>query len=53
MDDIDHPALIEECKNNIDPAAYENNMNQDVKLPSIKEKIDHNDKTEYWPTSIK
>ena len=36
----------------IDGAAYEKNLNQDVKIPSIKKKIDNNDKTEYWPTSI-
>ena len=38
---------------NVDAAAYENNLNQDVKIPSIKKKIDRNNKTEYWPTSIK
>ena len=38
---------------NIDAAAYEKNINQDVKLPSTKKQIDRNDKTEYWPTSIK
>ena len=29
------------------------NLNQDVKMPSIKKKNDCNEKTEYWPTSIK
>ena len=52
MDDLDNPALIEEWKQNIDADAYGKNLNQDVKLPSIKKQIDHNDKTEYWPTRI-
>ena len=33
-------------------AAYENDINKDVKITSIR-KNDHNDKTEYRPTSIK
>ena len=36
MEDIDHPELIEEWKQNIDASNYENNLNQDVKIPSIK-----------------
>ena len=36
MDDLDHPELIEEQKQNIYAADYENNLNQDVKIPSIK-----------------
>ena len=51
MDDLDHPASIEEWKQNIDAAAFEK-LNQDVKITSIR-KNDHNDKTEYRPTSIK
>ena len=38
MEDLDHPALIEKRKQNLDAAAYENNINQDVKIPSIKKK---------------
>ena len=53
MDNIDHPALIEERKQNIDADSYENNIYQDVKLPPIKKSFDRNDKTEYWTTSIK
>ena len=53
MDDLGHTALIEEWKQNVDAADYEKNLNQDVKIPSIKKKIDRNDKTEYWTTSIK
>ena len=45
MDDLDHPAFIEEWKKNLDVAAYEKNLYKDVKLPSIKKKIDRNDKT--------
>ena len=39
MEDLDHPALIEERKKNLDDDAYENNLNQDVKIPSIKKKL--------------
>ena len=37
----------------LDAAGYEKNLYKDVKLPQIKRKIDRDDKTEYWPTSIK
>ena len=33
MDDLDHPPLIEERKQNIDDAAYEKKLYKDVKLP--------------------
>ena len=52
MEYIEHPALIEEWIKNIDAAAYENNLYKDEKLPSIKKRIDRNDKTEYWPIII-
>ena len=39
MDNIDHRALNEEWKQNLDAAAYEININQDVKLPSLKKKM--------------
>ena len=52
MDDLYHPMLIEEWKQNINATAYENNLNQDVKIPSIKKKY-RNNKNEYWPTRIK
>ena len=29
------------------------NLNQDVNIPLINIFLNHNDKTEYWPTSIK
>ena len=45
MDDLEHPALIEEWVQNIDAAAYEKNIHKDEKLPSIKKKIDSNYKT--------
>ena len=34
LNDIDHPALIEEWKRNIDAAAYEKYLNKEIKLPS-------------------
>ena len=39
MEDIDNTELIKEWKQNVDAAAYENNINQDVKIPSIKKKL--------------
>ena len=39
MDDLGCPAWIEEQKQNIDAAAYEKNLNKDVKLPSIKKQL--------------
>ena len=39
MENLDHPALIEEWKQNIDAADYGKNLNQDVKMPSIKKKL--------------
>ena len=44
MDDLDHPALIEEWKK-IWMLLLMKKKNQDVKLPSIKKQIDCNDKT--------
>ena len=39
MDNLDHPALIEEYRQNIDSAAYENNLKQDLKIPPINKKM--------------
>ena len=53
MDDLDNHALIKEWKKKIDAAAYEENLIQYVKKPSIKKKINRNEINKYWPTSIK
>ena len=53
MDGLDHPELIEGWKQHINDAAYENNLNQYVKLLSVNKQIDCNDKTIYWPIGIK
>ena len=53
MDDLEHPKLIEEQKQNMDASSYEENVNQEFKIPSIEKTIDRNAKTEKWPTSIK
>ena len=50
---IDRSALIEEWKLNLYASAYENNLNQDVKIPPIKKNIDCNEKNEKPPTIIK
>ena len=39
MDDLDHPEFIEQWKQNLDASAYEENINQDVKLPSVKKQF--------------
>ena len=39
MDDLDHPAFIEEWKQNLDTAAYKKILYTDVELPSIKKKL--------------
>ena len=39
MDDLDHTEFIEERKQNLYTAAYENNLYKHVKLPSIKKKL--------------
>ena len=38
---------------NIDATAYENNLNQDVNIPSIKKIFDRNNKNELRPIIIK
>ena len=45
MEDIEHPALIEELIQNIDADSYEKYIYKDEKLQSIKKKFDRNDKT--------
>ena len=52
MNYFEHPALIEGWKN-IDATAYENNLNQDVNIPSIKKIFDRNNKNELRPIIIK
>ena len=39
MDDLEHPALIEEWKKHLDAAAYEKYIYKDVKIPSIRKNI--------------
>ena len=47
MENYDHPALIDERKQNINAAAYKKHLNKEINLPSKKKEIDRNDKTEY------
>ena len=44
MVDLYNPAFTEEWKQNLDAADYEKNINQDVKIPSIKKQIYCNEK---------
>ena len=52
MDNLDNTALIEERKKILMMILIKNNKPR-CKDTINDEKIDHNDKTEYWPTSIK
>ena len=53
MEYLEHLAFIEEWIQNLDTAAYEKNINRDVRISSIKKQIDRNEKTENWQTIIK
>ena len=52
MKDPEHLALIKELIQNIDAPAYEKTIHKDEKLPSMKNKMYRNYKTECWPKSI-
>ena len=53
MDDIDHPALIEEWKQNIDTAVYEKNPYKYLKLPSIRKQFIVMIETKNWTKIVK
>ena len=40
MDNFNHPAVIEEWKQNLDADTYNKNLNQDLELPSNRKNID-------------
>ena len=48
LKDINHPALLQEWKLNIDDEAYEKYIDYNVYKPSDK-RIDRHDSTFYWP----
>ena len=50
--EINHPAIIQEWKLNIDAAEYETNMAKSH-LRSDKNKINCQDDHDHWPESIK
>ena len=52
LKDINHPALIQEQKQNLDAAAYEIILNEEVKILSKSKEIDNHDSQSYRPTSI-
>ena len=39
LKDINHPALLQEWKLNLDAAVYENNINANMSKPSEKKKL--------------
>ena len=50
--EINHPAIIQEWKLNIDGAEYEIKMAK-TNIPSDKKKINRQDDHDHWPASIK
>ena len=52
MNNLYHPTLIKEWKQNNNAAAYDEKKRY-VKLPSKKGEICRSNKTEFWPTSDK
>ena len=50
---IDHLALIQEWKQNLDAAAYEKNVHQEIKIPPKKKEINCHGIMTYCPTSIR
>ena len=50
---MNHPVLVEEWKLNLDTAAYEQQLDDKVNIPSDKKEIDCNYDRKYWPISIK
>ena len=53
LKDINHPALLQEWKLNIDAAEYKRNINANLYKPSEKNKFNRVDSDYFWPTSIK
>ena len=50
---INHPALLQEWRLNIDAAEYEQNIDANLYKPSEKKKFNCHDSDYYWPTPIK
>ena len=50
---INHPALLQEWKLNIDAAAYEKYIDANMSKPSDKKEIDRHDRNLYCQTSFK
>ena len=53
LKDINHSALFQEWKLNIDAELYEINIDANMSKPSDKKEIDCHDSDLYWPTKIK
>ena len=51
--EINHPALIQEWKLNLDATDYEKNMNANMYKPSGKRKFNCVDNQKHWPASMK
>ena len=49
---INHPALFQYWKLNLDAAAYERTIDANKSKPSDKKEIDRHDSDLYWPTKI-
>ena len=53
LNDINHTALVEEWKLNLDATAYEKKIDANVNRPSDKKEIDHHGRKVYWPIITK
>ena len=53
LKDINHPALLQERKLNLDAAAYEKNIDGNMYKTFDKKEIYRHDSDLYWKTSIK
>ena len=53
LKDINHPALLQEQKLNLNAEAYEINIDANMSKPYDKIEIDLHNSNLYWPTSIK
>ena len=53
LKDINHPALLQEWKINLDATEYERNIDANLYKPSEKKKFNRYNSDKYWPTPIK
>ena len=52
MKEINHPALIQEFKFNLDTAGYLNKLDKKERLPPKKKEIDRHNSQSFFPKNI-